>query len=255
VINPALFDDALAAASFSDPRNRSFPNRLREVVSERERLIVTYAYLCRRGARKFLRSGLERSDLEQVAAIGLIKATDRYDRRMHTPFEAFAWLMILGELMHHVRDHERLVRIPRRLHALERPYHATTESLAAALGRDPRDGEVADAMGILSTTVGELRRAREALQILRLDDLEAENGRNDPAFAAPQTELALEDRLLLEAALSSLSTLERRVVVGLYLLGMTQLEMARRLGISPKRVSRLHGAALAHLQRACGTAG
>ncbi len=37
-------------------------------------LIVGYQYLCRRGAKKFLRTGLERSDLEQVAAIGLIKA-------------------------------------------------------------------------------------------------------------------------------------------------------------------------------------
>ncbi len=218
-------------------------------------MIVAYAYLCRRGARKFLRSGLERCDLEQVAAIGLIKATDRYDLGMRTPFEAFAWLMIVGELMHHVRDYERLVRIPRRLQALERRYGATTDALAGALGRDPRDGEVAEAMGILSTTVGELRRAREAGQILRLDDPEADNGRNDPVFATPQAELTLEDRMLLDAALSSLSILERRVVVGLYLLGMTQLELARRLGISPKRVSRLHGAALARMQRTCGTAG
>ena len=67
-------------------------------------LVASFHHLCKRGAHKFWRSGLERNDLEQVAAIGLIKAARRYDPTMPTPFEAYAWLMIVGELMHHVRD-------------------------------------------------------------------------------------------------------------------------------------------------------
>lgn len=200
-----------------------------------------------------MRAGLERSDLEQVAAIGLIKAADRYDAAMRTPFEAFAWIMVVGELMHYVRDHERLVRLPRRLHVLERRYAATLETLSVELGRAPRDSEIGKAMGIVSTTVAELRRARESHQVLPL---------HDPGVAAkayaPLADcddvLPLEDRLLLKIALASLSQLERRVVVGLYLLGMTNLELARRMRISPKRVSRLHGTALTHLQRVCAGA-
>jgi RNA polymerase sigma-B factor len=220
---------------------------------ERERFIGSYDYLCRRGARKFVRSGIERSDLEQVAAIGLIKAADRYDVTMRTPFEAFAWIMIVGELMHHVRDYERLVRIPRRLLALERRYVAMTESLGASLGRAPTDRELAETLGVLPTMVAELRCARESNQPLCLDDPGAAVAR-EPLYA-PRAGIELEDRLLLKMALASLSQLERRIVLGLYLLDMTQLELARQLGISPKRVSRLHGAALARMQRACGAAG
>jgi len=40
----------------------------------RNSLVAQYAYLCKRGARKFCRPGLDRAHLEQVAAIGLIKA-------------------------------------------------------------------------------------------------------------------------------------------------------------------------------------
>ncbi|MBV9333841.1 MAG: sigma-70 family RNA polymerase sigma factor [Candidatus Eremiobacteraeota bacterium] len=72
----------------------------------RERLVAKYWYLCCRAARRFRRSGLERGDLEQVGAIGLIKAVDRY-RSRGAPFEAFASLLVCGEMMHYVRDRGR----------------------------------------------------------------------------------------------------------------------------------------------------
>jgi RNA polymerase sigma factor (sigma-70 family) len=74
---------------------------------DREQMILSYHYLCKRGARKFLRSDVERGDLEQVAAIALIKACDRYDDSLPTPFEAFAWISIVGELMNHLRSRKR----------------------------------------------------------------------------------------------------------------------------------------------------
>ena len=80
---------------------------------ERERLVAQYWYLCRRAARRFMRRGLDRADLEQTGAIGLIKAVDRFDPEQRAPFEAYAWLLVVGELMHYVRDSERVLRAPR----------------------------------------------------------------------------------------------------------------------------------------------
>jgi RNA polymerase sigma factor (sigma-70 family) len=62
----------------------------------RERIVAQYWYLCRRAARRFMRRGLDSADLEQVGAIGLIKAADRYDPLQKAPFEAYAWLLIVG---------------------------------------------------------------------------------------------------------------------------------------------------------------
>jgi len=208
-----------------------------------ERLVVHYHYLCGRGARKFWRSGLERCDLEQVAAIGLIKASRRYDERTTTPFEAYAWLMIVGELMHYVRDYERPVRTPRALRSLERRYVRAHESLTGRLGREPSDREMASELGVLVPVVREARRTRDAAFTTSLDSVEARTHPSD-------RDVDIEDRLLVGSAFRTLSTVERRIIAGVYLLGLTQLELGRRLGISAKRVSRLHHGALRRMQRA-----
>jgi RNA polymerase sigma-B factor len=210
------------------------------VVNPADGLVAAHHYLCRRGARKFLRTGLERCDLEQVAAIGLIKASRRFDDSGQTPFEAYAWMSIVGELMHYVRDYERVVRVPRRLRALEPHITRAHERCASRLGREPSDAEVADEMGVLETTLAEARRARAAAAPLTLDD---------PGARALVSEsgIAPEDRMLVEAALARLGGIERRVIVGVYLLGLTQLEIAQSLGVSARRVSRIRHAALARM--------
>jgi RNA polymerase sigma-B factor len=123
-------------------------------------LFEAHRYLCRRGARRFVRGGLDRTDLEQVAAIGLLKACRRYDAQMQTPFEAFAWLLILGELMHHVRDFEHLVRPPRWVRTLEPRYAAALERLQQRLHREPNDAEMADELNVATPVVTALRGAQ-----------------------------------------------------------------------------------------------
>lgn len=230
----------------SPPGAASGPARPARPTSTANRLVASHQYLCRRGARKFLRSGLERCDLEQVAAIGLIKASRRYDPMTETPFEAYAWLMVIGELMHHVRDFERLVRVPRRLHDLERRYARAHDALSIRLGREPNDVEIAEHLGIVTAVVSDVRRARESSLV---DSLDAADAR---PIRATDT-VTVEDRLLVDAAFAALGKLERRVIAGIYILGLTQLELARRLDVSPKRVSRAHHAALGALQRACAS--
>ena len=205
--------------------------------------MTAHQHLCRRGARKFWRSGLERCDLEQVAAIGLIKASRRYDPATSTPFEAYAWMTIVGELMHYVRDYERPVRVPRRLKALEPHFNRALEVCGGRLGHEPSDAEMAAEMGVLEHTVAEIRRVRVAAAMLPLDDPGARAIACDP-------NITIEDRMLVDAAFARLSLLERRIVVGIYVLGLTQLELGRTLGLSSRRVSRVRHAALARMQRA-----
>jgi RNA polymerase sigma-B factor len=209
-------------------------------------LVASFHHLCKRGAHKFWRSGLERNDLEQVAAIGLIKAARRYDPTMPTPFEAYAWLMIVGELMHHVRDSERAIRIPRRVQGLERAFARAHEALLLTLGREPSDAELAEALGVLAPAIVELRQARGLAVPLRIDECGAER-------IALGSSLDLEDRILVDDAFAALDRNERYIIVGIYLLGLTQLEIGRRLDLSAKRVSRMHQAALGRMRGACAS--
>jgi RNA polymerase sigma-B factor len=204
----------------------------------RATLVSNYEYLCTRGARKFLRPGLERNDLVQVAAIGLLKACDRYDANLETPFEAYAWLFIVGELMHYVRDHERIVRPPRKLRSLERRWQRLCDELTVALSRAPTDRELAQALGTDVDTIADLRQCRARALTDSLED-----GVVRKLQSPAETETLL-DRLLIESALHNLSETERHVILGVYARGYSQSEIAQRLGYSQRHVSRLHKAAL-----------
>lgn len=219
-------------------------------IENRNAVVDAHRYLCRRGARKFYRGMAERSDLEQVAAIGLIKAASRYSGDYQTPFEAYAWLMIVGELMHFVRDHERVVRVPRRLRALEARYRDTYERLAMELSREPTASELALELGVGAETISELKNLRTQ----RLIDDDADEGGNWVGDRLSQSlafdEIAIVDeRLALAAALKQLSDRERHIVLEIFFRRNTQAAVGERLGISQRQVSRVLTRTLQRLAR------
>ncbi len=209
--------------------------------------VSSYHYLCRRGARKFLRSGLERSDLEQVAAIGLLKASRRYERTSKTPFEAYAWILIVGELMHYVRDHEHLVRIPRSIRKLEHHCAEAFERLAAQSGRVPSDDEIARAIGAPAAVVSAARLARWASNPASIEHA-AFREPYDAGALAGRADLGVADRLVVEQALSVLTPTERFIVVSHYVFELTQAEIAAHLGLSTRQISRLQQRALSRMR-------
>jgi len=209
----------------------------------REATVFRYTYLCRRGARKFARAGLERVDLEQVAAVGLLKAIDRYEAGRGTPFEAFAWLSIIGELLHHVRDHEHLVRLPRRLGNAVPGLRRAADRLMQRLEREATEAELAAELG---RSVGEIRDLRRAAATLgpAPDDLHATIGVERPRQS-------WDERLDLDRALAALPARERHVLVGAYLLGLSNVELGNRLALSVRHIGRLRRSGLERMHGAC----
>ncbi|MDQ2680527.1 MAG: sigma-70 family RNA polymerase sigma factor [Candidatus Eremiobacteraeota bacterium] len=204
----------------------------------RETVVSAFYYLCGRGARKFVRPGLEHADLEQVAAIGLLKACDSYDSSLQTPFEAYAWMLVIGELMHYVRDHERIVRPPRRLRDLDRRARTALDQLVVRLGRQPTDNELAKELGVREQAVCELHQFRQAMAH-SLDAMDLSGW----SIAEDVFEREI-DRIAIEAGLAQLSKVERTIIVAVYANGYSKLELAKRLGYSRRHVSRLHRGAL-----------
>ncbi len=212
---------------------------------ERERFVASYWYLCRRAARRFMRRGLDRADLEQVGAIGLIKAVDRYDPSQRAPFEAYAWLLIVGELMHYVRDGERLVRAPRTVRELERRWSAAERELWQHFGREPSENDVMRHIAATPLQAREIRAYRAGKHVLSFEVLDKGEHRT-AAYAIDD----LVDRLTIEGLLRALPPLEREIVVSIHLHGMTVVELAGRLGYSRRHLTRLHRAAIERLKSA-----
>ena len=211
--------------------------------TQRDETVMQYAYLCSRGARKFWRSGLERADLQQVATIGLIKAYDRYEPATRTPFEAYAWLFVVGELMHYVRDYERLVRPPRRLRSLERRWLRACEDLTGELEREPHRAEVARRLNVPERDIEALHCYREAAIPAPLDEAIA-GGSPDFAYTIEESN----DMLALADALRRLPEPERTIVAAIHLRGYTQSEISACLGYTPRHIARMHREALRMMQ-------
>jgi len=209
---------------------------------QRDHLVAEYWYLCRRAARRFMRRGLDRGDLEQTGAIGLIKAADRFDPSHRAPFEAYAWLLIVGELMHYVRDSERPLRAPRAIRELERRWSAAEHELSARLGREASERDVVELARFTPQEASEVRRYRATSRLVSVD---AAAGL---PLQAPHGVESLLDRLAVRSMLDALPPLERRIVAAIHLYGATVVEVASRLGYSRRHVTRLHRAALERLK-------
>ncbi|HEX3464837.1 MAG TPA: sigma-70 family RNA polymerase sigma factor [Candidatus Elarobacter sp.] len=219
-------------------------------VERRNAVVDAHRHLCIRGAKKFKRAHNDWSDLEQVAAVGLIKAATNYRAEMQTPFEAYAWIMIVGELMHYVRDHERLVRAPRALLSLEKRYAGAWEALSVANHREPTTGELSSYLGVSLDTVIALRNLRSAGHIPLPEEDSDDGPERVDLLIDVKASLALDERITLALAVDELAERERTIVIGTFGAGLTQSELATRMGLSQSHVSKLLARALDKLRQA-----
>jgi RNA polymerase sigma-B factor len=210
--------------------------------TDREHIINEHRYLCVRGARKFIRDGIDRRDLEQVAAIGLIKATDRFDPSVGTPFEAYAWTFVLGELMHYVRDTERAMRAPRKVREMERRFADGERILSTALGRSPEPDELCAYVDATPEDLREVMRFRQARVPLSVESLRP--------FEEAELAYTIDgqlDSVTIEGLLAELNATERKIVREIYMNDVPVALIAERLGYSRRHVTRLHRNALRKL--------
>ncbi|WP_290050614.1 SigB/SigF/SigG family RNA polymerase sigma factor [Amycolatopsis solani] len=213
----------------------------------RDTLVRAHLELARNLARKFRNRDEAMEDLVQIATVGLIHAVDRFDPGQGTDFLAFAVPTISGELRHHFRDNSWSVRVPRRLKELNANISAAREELTVQLSRAPKPSEIAGRLGVPIEDVYEGLRAGQGRYGASLDHL-LENAAHT-RFGAPHAELGqAELREALRPMLESLPDRERKIVALRFGSGMSQSDIARRVGVSQMQVSRLLAATLKKLR-------
>jgi RNA polymerase sigma-B factor len=214
-----------------------------------ELLVDRFLPLARHLARRY-GSGPEREDVEQVAAMGLVKAIDRFDPARGLAFTSFAMPTILGEVKRYFRDLGWTVRVPRSLQELAPKVDKATEELAAKLGRTPTPAEVAERCGV---TVEEMLEARGTASAHRADSLDrpyADDdtmsrgdliGGDDPEY------VRVEQITDIDRMLARLPEREEKIVRLRFEHDLTQREIAEQVGLSQMHVSRLLRDALSTL--------
>lgn len=209
----------------------------------RDELIMSHLNLVRFLASKFKNRGEPLDDLIQVGTIGLIKAIDRFDPSRGLEFTTYATPTILGEIKRHFRDKGWSIRVPRRLQELSAKVNQATDELTKELQRSPSTEEVAAKLGV---SVDEVLEAMESSGAYSSVPLEAGSSDEEDApaiidhYASVDENLAAsDDRMVIEDTIRDFSPREREVIRMRFVEGLTQVEIARRLGVSQVQVSRL----------------
>ena len=210
----------------------------------REKLVMSHLNLVRFLANKFKNRGEPLDDLMQVGYLGLLKAIDGFDPSRGLEFTTYATPTILGEIKRHFRDKGWSVRVPRRLQELSAKVNQATDALTTTLQRSPRIEEIAEYLDASVDDVLEAMESSSASSSVPLEGTGSADNDDAPSiidrYATEDVDLNLtDDRVLIEDALETLSPREREVIELRFREGMTQIEMAERLGISQVQVSRL----------------
>ncbi len=221
----------------------------------REQLVDQFIGLVEFLARRFRNRGEPLEDLIQVGTIGLLKAIDRFELDREVEFSTYATPTIVGELKRHFRDKGWAVRVPRRLQELHLELTKVVAQLGQDLGRSPTVAEIAEAAGTNEETVLEGLEIAQAYNFTSLDaPIDSEDG-GTTSFADQLGEEDeqlenLEYRASLAPEMAKLPQREQKILYLRFYKGMTQSEIADKLGISQMHVSRLLNRTLMNLRQA-----
>jgi RNA polymerase sigma-B factor len=207
---------------------------------ERNALMLRHMAFARSLARRYANRGEPLDDLEQVAAIGLLKAIERYDPA-RGDLRAFATPTILGEIRRHFRDRTWTIRPGRNVQDASARVQRSTDELVARCGRTPSVSEIAEEADLSEEEVLDAIAARSAYRPISLSAPAREGEDSDP-IAVPWREDGYdraEDRVIVDVALGHLPARERMIVLLRFREDLTQAEIAQRLDISQMHVSRL----------------
>jgi RNA polymerase sigma-B factor len=210
--------------------------------SAREALVQRHLPLVRSLARRYAGRGESLEDIEQVGAIGLIKAIDRYELSREVALTTYATPNVVGEIKRHFRDKGWAIRVPRALQELNGKMGPTIERLTARLGRSPSIAEIATEF---QTTPEQVLEAMEAGSAYAPQSLSAGpdgDSELDPMETIGSEDLEFErtdERTSLEPALELLPEREQLILKLRFEEGLTQTQIAEKIGISQMHVSRL----------------
>jgi RNA polymerase sigma-B factor len=233
--------------------DRELLRRLREDGDDaaREQLVCRHLPLVRSLARRYAGRGEPIDDIEQVGAIGLIKAIDRFELDREVSLTTYATPTIVGEIKRHFRDRGWAIRVPRALQELNAKLSHTIDRLTLRLGRSPNVAEIAAELKSTPEEVLEALEVGSAYTTLSLSAGPGDEDSSDPLDAIGEEDEEFErseDRAALAPALDHLPERERVILRMRFEEGLPQTQIAERVGLSQMHVSRLIRKALASMR-------
>ncbi|HEY3786334.1 MAG TPA: RNA polymerase sigma factor FliA [Steroidobacteraceae bacterium] len=214
--------------------------------ADADRLVLQHAELVKRIAYHLagrLPPSVEVDDLIQAGMLGLLEAAENYAADRGASFETYAGIRIRGAMIDALR---KLDWAPRSVHRKARAAAAVVQEIERRTGRDARDAEIAQGMGISLEDYHSIVQDAASCRLASLDDATAATaaGPADPFREAADERF----RAALAHAIEGLPERERLVMSLYYSDGLNLKEIGAVLKVTESRVCQLHGQALVRLK-------
>lgn len=220
--------------------------------------VLRHAKLIRRIAYHLLGrlpASVQIEDLIQAGMIGLLEAIKNYNPTQGASFETYAGIRIRGAMLDELR---RGNWTPRSVSKQVRELGQAMQRVEHRLGRDARDSDVAQEMGIPLDEYHKILQDAVACKVLSFDDIQGEDGSDDAIerlAGVSHMDHAIHHEALMKALVNAMKTLpeRERLVMSLYYDDELNLrEISVILKVSESRVSQIHGQALIRLRNRLG---
>lgn len=221
--------NAAAVAYYANPTDAT----MTEVIRAGEGLV-----------RKFARvygGGCSTDDLFQAGCEGILKAIGSFERGRGVSFVTYASHVIIGEIRHMVRKEMSYYR-PGCIEGLQSRIYQVIEDYSSDNGVPPDKEYIADQLNVRAESVDEVLKAG----LVSMDDLDvgAIKSTSYETFQLP-----LEDRIFLEQSFKKLTALQKKVIKLLFYTDLTQTQVAKRLGLTQRQVSRIKEKSIDELKK------
>lgn len=197
---------------------------------ELERLVVENTNLIYKLARSFGDKNIE--DLYQVGVIGLIYAYNNFDSSYNVKFSTYAYPFIIGEMKKYLREN-KTIKISRDIIYLSNRLDKLIELLTQKYKRIPTVKELSEETSIEEWKIIEAINIKNCVKSI-----------DEPINEDMTLEDVIEDNKYkenseLEEMLNKLDLEERQIIENRYLLDKSQIEVAKMIGYSQAKVSRI----------------
>lgn len=210
-------------------------------VGFRDELFSRYLSVVEGICRGILRSGTsaEKDDLLQVGYLGLLGAIERFDVDRGVKFSTYASHCVEGEIRHFIRDKTESIRRPRWMRQLSRQVAVFLEGYLQSHSRLPTLKEISEALNIAEEGVVAILKAKQPVSLE--DDSRSGQVSSEAIRSLRHVsfQLPVEDRVAIGEAFERMLAVEQKVIYLFFVQDLTQKQIAGKLALSPRKVSRL----------------
>ncbi len=200
-------------------------------------------------AGEFRNIKLDPKDIQQAGFTGLIMAINRFEPKSNYKFSTFSVHCIKGEILHFIRD-SKLIKVPRWIWKLNKIFVDFIKDFESGNDRYPTIEEISKGINVSMEGIDEFFKAREAAfyDYRPIDEVESSNNNKGSLSNFDRRliksreyksfELVMEDKFILWDAIDKLCSLNKKIIILNYFLGLSQKEIGEKFGISQRSVSR-----------------